>query len=459
MGRALRPLGLAILAAAFAVPVSGQGSSVYNHSACGSGRGGAAVAAPCADASGVYYNPGALALSPSAIGLGFTAINNSGSFVFDETGREVEREGATPVVPHGYLSYRFGSDQRWAGSFGFWAPYGLGIEWPQDFEGRYISHKTQLQGLYLQPTISYQLIPGKLAIGAGPQIVLGGIELNQTLDAPTLTEDLSFLPLETDVATARLDGDGVGFGGAVGVYYRVSERLAFGARYMHSVKVDLEGTADFEALSNPDIFVPITDPESGSLVMVPLDAVVAQQMAAGGPLADQGVDASLEFPPQAVLGVMYAPTATLALMADYQWTGWSTFDEILGEFESDAAEDLVLPLDYKDAHTVRIGTELAATAALDLRGGFIYNTAATPDQTVTPILPEAERQLYSIGLGYDFGALRADAFYNYVNQADRRGRVRGELPGDFTIDDLNIGVYSSTAHLLGLTLTYTFGAR
>ncbi|MFW6330604.1 MAG: OmpP1/FadL family transporter [Gemmatimonadota bacterium] len=453
MGRALRPLGLAILAAAFAVPVSGQGSSVYNHSACGSGRGGAAVAAPCADASGVYYNPGALALSPSAIGLGFTAINNSGSFVFDETGREVEREGATPVVPHGYLSYRFGSDQRWAGSFGFWAPYGLGIEWPQDFEGRYISHKTQLQGLYLQPTISYQLIPGKLAIGAGPQIVLGGIELNQTLDAAATDPALSFLPLGTDIASGKLEGSGTGYGGHVGLFYRASDQLSLGVRYMHSVPLDLEGDADFTALSNPNVYIPVEG------VVVPLDMVLAGQFQEGGAFEDQEVSASLEFPAQAVVGIRFAATPQVALLADYQWTGWSSFDEIQGEFENEAAGELVLPLEYEDAHTFRLGTDLTATDALDVRLGFIYNTAATPDQTVTPILPEAERQLYTVGLGYAFGGFRADAFYNFVNQADRRGRVRSLLPGIDTSDlaNLNTGVYSTTAHLIGLTVSYAFG--
>ena len=457
----VRAAGLTVLAAALAAPLAGQGSSVYNQSACASARAGAAVATPCRDASSVYYNPGLLALMPSAVSAGFSAIYNKGTFTYDTTGMVVERDPAVPIVPQAYLSYRFGPDQRLAGGLGFWAPYGLGIEWPDDFEGRYVSWKTALRGLYLQPTLSYQVIPGKLAIGGGPQVVFGGIEVNRYLDAPVLSDQLAALgiPLNTPVAQAQLEGDGVGIGGAVGLYYEVSERFAIGARYMLPVTVDLEGTADFEVVSQPGVIATVPDPANpGEFINVPLDNLVAPQFAPGGPLEDQSAEASLEFPPQAVVGVRIGATPELAISADYQWTGWSTFDEINAQFENDGGLDLVL--NYEDTHTYRTGLTFTATPQVEVRGGFIYNTAATPDQTVTPILPEAERQIYTAGFGYDAGRFQADVYYNYINQADRRGRVRSELPPTFVDEppeQLNIGVYSTQAHLVGLTLSYVFG--
>jgi long-chain fatty acid transport protein len=458
MGRLLlRPVGMALALAAMAAPVLAQGSSVYTQSACVSARGGAAVAAPCADASGVYYNPAALALMPSAIAAGFTAVNNRGAFTYDTTGAVVERDPATPIVPHAYATHRFGGMDRFAVGLGFFAPYGLGIEWPQDFEGRFVSWKTQLRGLYLQPTIAYQLVPGRLAIGGGPQVVLGGIELNQHLDAPLLNPQLAALgiPLGTDVAQAVFSGSGTGVGAQLALYYEHNERLAFGARYMHSVKVDLSGDGEFSPIWNPDRILSLPDGQGGTM-HVPLDSLMAPQFRPGGPLVDQAADASITFPAQAVVGVRFAATPLLSLAVDYQWTGWSSFDEIRAQFEG--GNELVLPLAYEDAHTFRVGGMYQASPELTVRGGFSYNTAATPDQTVTPILPEAERQLYGFGLGYRFGSIQADAFYNFVNQADRRGRVRGELPGGITGADLNVGVYSANVHLFGLTLSYVFDA-
>lgn len=467
MGRQYyRPVGLAVVLGALAAPLAGQGSSVYNQSACTSGRGGVAVAAPCVDGSSVYYNPALLAVTPSAVSAGFDAIYNEGSFTYDTTGVVVDRDASVPIVPQLYATYRFGADRRWAAAAGFWAPYGLTLEWPDDFEGRFISWNTTLRGLYLQPTLAYQLVPGKLAIGAGPQIVFGGIEINQAVDAPVANAQLAALgvPLGTDLATAVLSGSGVGVGGHFGAYYQASDRLALGVRYMMPVTVDLEGDADFEQVLHPEIVLRIPDEETGSTITVPFDALVAPQFAPpDGPLADQDAAASIEFPPQLVAGLRVGVTPQLALGFDYQWTGWSTFDEIVADF-SGGAPDLALTLDYSDTHTYRTGLTYTTATGVDLQAGFIYNTAASPDKTVTPLLPEAERQNYAAGLGKRFGAIRADIFYQFVNQASRRGRVRSELPGDDFIPDrdpetLNVGVYDLSAHLVGLTLAYVFGAE
>lgn len=437
--RFVRAAGCALMVGAFAAPLGAQGSSVYNQSGCVSAVGGSAVAAPCQDASSIYYNPGALALQPTTASTGATAIYDSGSFTYDHSGVVVEREPVVPIVPHAFGSYR---RDRLAFGFGFWAPYGLGIEWPEDFEGRFISWKTELRGIYLQPTVSYELIPGKLGIGGGPQIVRGGLELNQNAESTLSHLALFGFPLGTDLARAKLEGSGTGFGGQIGVFYRPSDRVAVGARYMHSVDVGLEGDAAFES-------VPITGlPDAIAALVDPL-------FAPGGPLSDQAVSAGLTFPPQAVVGVSFGATPDLVVSADYQWTGWSTFDRIIADFE--AAPDVTLDFQYNDAHTLRTGARYALTPELEGRAGFVYNTAASPDQGVTPILPEADRHLYGAGLGYRMGGIRADVYYNYVDQADRRGRVRSELPG-FSSEDLNIGVYSSAAHLIGLTVSYSPGS-
>lgn len=451
----VRPVVLAILLAAAATSLNAQGSSVYNHSACASARAGAVIADPCVDGSAIFYNPAGIAMLPSTFAAGLNLIYNKGDFTYDSTGVVVEREPTAPLVPHVYATYRF--EDRWAAGLGFFAPYGLGIEWPQEFEGRFISWKTRLRGLYLQPTVAYELIPGELSMGAGVDVVFGGIEVNQHVDAPIASTQLALLgvPLGTDIASAELSGDGIGWGGHVGLLWRPSDRFAFGARYMHSVTVDLDGDADFEAISNPDRILVLPN-ESGGFMPVPLDALVAGQFAEGGPLEDQTATAEIEFPPQAVFGVKVGVTPRLDVTADYQWTGWNTFDEINAEFENGG--DLALVLNYEDAHTFRTGLSFAATPQLDLRGGFIYNTAATPDETVTPILPEAERQQLQVGVGYRLGMFQIDGYYHYLDQADRRGRVRSEvLLPVASAAALNNGVYSSIAHLVGLTVSYVFG--
>lgn len=435
-------------------PAAAQGSSVSTHSACASARAGAAAAAPCPDGSSIYYNPATLAVMPTVAAAGFTAIDNTGSFTYDSTGTVVEREPAVPFVPHAYGSYRV--NERWAAAVGFFAPYGLGIEWPESFEGRFISWKSALEGLYVQPTVAWQAVPGRLAVGAGVDIVRGGIEINRHVDAPIESPQLALLgvPLGTDIARARLEGGGWGVGGQVGIYWTPLDRLALGARYMHQVEIGLSGDADFEPISTGLVLI-LPDEETGEPTAVPLDDLVAPSFGAGGPLEDQSAEASITLPPQAVVGARFGVRQGVALTADYQWTGWTTFDEILATFENGG--QLALALDYLDTHTLRFGADLEARRGLDVRLGFLYNTAASPDESVTPVLPEAERQLYTLGAGYRIGDFQTDVFYNYVRQADRRGRVRSAVLLPASPEELEVGLYSSTAHLFGLTVAYVPG--
>ncbi len=453
MGRNMvRPAGFSLLLAAMAAPAAGQGFAIYNQSACSSARGGAVVAAPCPDASSIYFSPAALAFQPSTISLGATAVNNSGSFKYDNGGMTVDREAATPLVPQAYASFRFGPEGRLAAGIGVWAPFGLTLEWPETFEGRFLSWNTTVSGIYLQPTLAFQVVPGKFSIAAGPQVIFGGMEINQHLDAPVEVPQLALLgvPLGTDLASAKMNGTGTGYGFQVGAFWIASDRVSIAARYMNQVKVDLSGDATFEQVMHPDLV--LTTPAGP----VPFDVLIGSQglFLPGGPLADQGVEASITFPAELVVGANLKLTPQLAIEGDYQWVRWSVFDTVAATFEN--GQELSLAMDYNDASVYRAGFTYSASPAFDLIGGFSYNKPAAPDQTVTPLLPDATRQIYGLGFVYSFGSLRAEAYYNYVNQEDRAGRVRSELPGVTDPMALNVGVYSNQASLFGLTLAYVF---
>jgi len=100
--------------------------------------------------------------------------------------------------------------------------------------------------------------------------------------------------------------------------------------------------------------------------------------------------------------------------------------------------------------------------AIALRAGFIYNTAAERDFSVSPLLPEAERNYYSVGAGYRLGnGLAFDVGYQHIDQSDRRGRVAARRPGmtEAELEALNVGVYSGDAHVLNFTISYRPGGR
>jgi long-chain fatty acid transport protein len=163
--------------------------------------------------------------------------------------------------------------------------------------------------------------------------------------------------------------------------------------------------------------------------------------------ANQGVATTIEFPAQLVVGVAARATERLNLMADWQRTYWSSFDAFEVDFAGNAPDE-VLELGYRDVNTFRIGAEFAATDALDLRAGFRYNEAATP--RATPLLPEGERNVYSLGLGYRATrALSADLSFQHIAQPDRAGPL---VPGG-----PRAGIYESVGHVVNFTVAYRFG--
>lgn len=461
----------AVACVAAGTPLAAQGSAVMTHSSCATALGGAGVAAPCDDGSAILFNPAALAQTPSLITVGVSGITAGGDFTYNGTGERIEREEGTTSVPFAYANYRF--NERLSAGIGVFAPYGLGLDWPactveevnggtctgDNFEGRFVSYDTQLKNIYVQPTVALNATPW-LSVGAGLDYVMAEIDINQRLDlaeqqVPGRPAGFTFgqvgVRSGTDFADANLNGTGTGVGFHLGAQARVAPWLSVGARYLSEVEIEYDGDARFTQI-NTGFVVPGGGPIDPQLT--------ASRFAADSALSAQGISTGLTLPSQVVVGVALTPMERLRIMADYQWTGWSSFDEAPLDFE--VLTDQTLVLDYQDADTWRLGAEFAATDALALRAGFIYNTAAEKDFSVSPLLPEAERNYYSVGLGYRLTqGLGIDVGYQLVDQADRAGRVRGRTPGmtEAELEARNVGVYGSSAHVLNVTFSYRFGGR
>ena len=70
----------------------------------------------------------------------------------------------------------------------------------------------------------------------------------------------------------------------------------------------------------------------------------------------------------------------------------------------------------------------------------------------TPLLPEGERNEFTLGLGQRFGNFQFDFAYQRLNQDDRRGRTIPEVNGVV----VNNGVYKFRANLYGAALSWRF---
>lgn len=446
----------------FAAPSAGQGFGIYEQGGCAMGRAGAAVAAPCGDGSAIFFNPAALVeMDHDVVSVGGTGIFTDGGFRPDGGAGRSDLDNRMVPVGHAYLALQRGD--YWAFGVGLYAPYGLETKWPLDFEGRFVGYDNALRTVYAQPTVAWMPVHG-ISFGAGLNLVWSEVQLNRRLDLATTPVPPTFpvppgttfgdlgVPAGTDFADSRLEGgsDGLGVGGQLALLVDLDTDLRLGVRYLFETEVEYDGDADFQQIPTGITLTP--DNPFGQPAGTPLDAVLeGAGLFAEGPLADRGVRTSITMPNHLVVGLGWDVNERVVLSADYQWTDWSDFDRIVLDFEG--PEEEVLAEDFENTSGVRVGADVELTPTWSVRAGYFWNEAASPDETVTPILPEAERNSLTAGIGWRSGPFVVDAAYMYLGQEDRRGRVRGPAPGQAPTTALNSGLYTFEGHLVGLTLT------
>lgn len=451
---------LVVLLTLLSVSVQAQGFGVYSQSGCMGARGGAGVAAPCADGSAVFYNPAALVDIGSVASVGANLVALGGEFAAD-AGTATPQEDVLARVPHAYLSVR--PNDRVAIGAGLFVPYGLRIEWPENFRGAFSGYRAELMGAYLQPTVAVRLTRA-LRIGAGVDAVYSTVSLDQRLDLSGVVAGSSpqgpvtfgqlGVPRPTAFASARLHGSSWSAGWHLGALLEVTDALSFGARYLSEVTNQFDGgSADFSQIATG-----ITLPEGNPFGVpegTPLDAILAPQFQAGGPLTAQTGSTEITYPAQAVVGFQFAARPSTRILVDYVWTDWSAYRELRIDFE--ALNDAVLIQDYEDTGSLRLGIELDATQRLVMRGGYVYSEAAAPDVTVTPLLPDARRHSFSAGVGGRvWREAEVHAFGSYIAQADRRGRLLPRESRALSAEELNEGEFSGSAIEVGVTLVFPF---
>src|SRR6266545_2815546 len=169
-----------LLLAGFPALLGAQGFGIYEQGTCSMGRAGTGVAAPCADGSAMFFNPAGLAgMKGKVATIGVTLLDVQGSFTDDIFQQNTSLDDPLLAVPQVYLAY--GVTPKLGVGVGLFAPYGLETKWPTTFDGRFAGYDNILQSVYIQPTVAYRVTP-QLSLGAGFDIVLGKVELNQRLD-------------------------------------------------------------------------------------------------------------------------------------------------------------------------------------------------------------------------------------------------------------------------------------
>lgn len=423
---------LAIAALAMtAGPAFGAGFNIFEQGSKAMGMAGA-FTAQADDPSAVFHNPAGLAFQKErdfAAGTTIITISSSefeGSNPFPGVGVMEEQEGLVFFPSHIY--YVQPINQQLTFGFGFYTPYGLTTEWenPETFSGRFISQRAELQTFDLNPVLAWQATPN-LGLAVGAVYRLSTVELDRAV--PFLNP---FTQSIVDIGSANLKSDidgGVGF--TAGLLHKVNNSFSWGLTYRSKVEIDYEGDGRFSQIS------------TGSAA---LDAAVAATIPFD---TDLPIATSIEFPDTASLGLAFALSPTMLLETDFNWTGWSSFDELSLQFPTAPQFSQVIPEEYEDAYNYRIGLRWAKNANREWRFGYVFDESPQPEEAVSPLLPDADRNGFTIGYGWKGAKRDFDLAFMYLPFDERtRQQSFASDPDDY------FGTYETTAFLLGATLTF-----
>ena len=454
--------------------LAAQGFGIYEQGTCSMGRAGTGVAAPCADGSAMFFNPAGLAgLKGGHATVGVTLLDVQGGFTDNIFQHTTNLDNPILAVPQVYFAY--GPTSKLGFGVSLFAPYGLETKWPLSFDGRFSGYDNIIRSIYIQPTVAYQVTPW-LSLGGGLDIVMGKVELNQRLDlaqtpvdpalgvpAGTVFGQFGIAP-GTDFADAHLEASKTVVTAHWGGIIKVNDKLSIGGRFLMQAQLDYSGTASFTPVAT-NLILPATI--QAGLLTIPAGTPIDTLLQAAPPtglgvfsrqLVTQPVTTSITNPEQVVFGLAYKARSDLTLFGDYQFTRWGKrLAELDISFPSTPSLNRILYERYQNTNGFRLGGEWVKDAKWTLRGGFLHHDGAAPPETVTPLLPEGDRNEVTAGVTVTFSPqVHGDLAYQYIKQNDRRGRTREPLFNQQPTTGLNNGLYTFHAHLFGVSLGYTF---
>jgi len=361
------------------------------------------------DSTAAYNNPSAFAFAD--IEAGTTTASMGLSLVLPTLGLHNAGDdkdydcAVNSYVPNFFFGHKFTDDL--SATLSVTAPFGLESKYEDDFRtvGGMQGMHSYLMTIDVNPSIVYK-VTDWLSVS-------GGISAQYIYCKLT-----SAHPIAT-MSTIKLTGSGWGVGGNVGftVKYAEGGRAAF--HWRSAVQQDLDGSARI----------------AGSIV--------------------GDITASVQMPDSFNMGVYQKLPGmfdNFAVMLDYAYTRWSTFDEL----PVTGAVPSTTPENWKDTSRVAFGVHYnpECLKKLILRFGVAYDESpvrGAAERTVR--IPCSDRLWYSCGLGYQLAEnISFDLAYIYIMTIGNSDVSRSEPPISQTVN----GYYYGHIHVMSAQINFKF---
>jgi long-chain fatty acid transport protein len=232
-----------VMGALMAAPaLATNGMNMIGYNARASGMGGADVAID-SDCSGTACNPATLGRSKprsAAIGLSLLMPDLSQSDMFNPDGVD----GESQVFPLPYIAYatRLGETSPWTIGFDLFAQGGMGVDFQNynTFAGTQDKFESEVRYGRLTGAAAYR-VNDQFSLGFG--LMLGYADVKFSLFPNTYSPGMDGTPGTMD-DFAGIDAEGMssfGVAGRIGAHYKVNEKVSLGIQYTSEASLDLDG--------------------------------------------------------------------------------------------------------------------------------------------------------------------------------------------------------------------------
>jgi len=366
-----------------------NGMNMIGGSARASGLGGAdvALAGDCPGCNPATIGSG----TGSSLALGVSFLHPPVEMRNHPFGpNQVKSDDHIYTAPYFEYAHQLGDQSDWTLGISFRAQGGMGVDFNDSLTpfGNRDGFATNFRFARAMPTVAYRA-SDDLRIGAA--LVVGYAEMNSNLFPRTYSPGFDGIPgTADDFAGMHLkDATGVGYAGRIGLHYEVSDRLSLGFTYTSETDMDLD---------------------DGTLRL-------------NFGFAQVGYDAEIPdfaWPQEAELGLSFAATPDLLLVADLHWIDWSATVGELAVLGSNP--DLPVPITnpraefkmfWDDQWVFAVGAEYRVAPRHVVRLGYNYAESPVPDQYVSPLFPGIVEHHVTVGYSYLLDQLRLDLAFEH----------------------------------------------
>jgi len=190
-----------------------------------------------------------------------------------------------------------------------------------------------------------------------------------------------------------------------GIMWRPHPKHSFGVMYRSQTDVDFQGSARSFI---PGLFDNLEDASAG-----------------------------LKFPQNVVFGYSFRPTDKWNIEFNLDWTDWDNVNTINLAKNSGP---VILPFNWQSSMFYEFGASYRFDSGFVASAGYIYSENSVPNASFSPLLPDSNRHIFSVGIAKQWRKFDIDLAFQWAHGPERTVNQGTAADGTYQFDSYAISI-------------------